>query len=70
VHLSRSSERLVLLIGLVWLASPGTAFAQIPDLGTGRLPTLAPLVREVTPAVARALGLEFPATLLADLVVE
>ncbi len=25
--------------------------AQIPDLGTGRVPTLAPLVREVTPAV-------------------
>jgi serine protease Do len=28
-----------------------TAFAQIPDLGTGRVPTLAPLVKEVTPAV-------------------
>ncbi|OPH81460.1 trypsin-like peptidase domain-containing protein [Nitrobacter vulgaris] len=27
------------------------AFAQIPDLGGGHLPTLAPLVREVTPAV-------------------
>jgi serine protease Do len=51
MHLSRSIERLVLLIGLVWLASPGTALAQIPDLGTGRVPTLAPLVREVTPAV-------------------
>ena len=27
------------------------ANAQIPDLGTGRVPTLAPLVWEVTPAV-------------------
>lgn len=27
------------------------AAAQIPDLGSGRVPTLAPLVREVTPAV-------------------
>lgn len=31
------------------LLAPATA--QIPDLGTGRVPTLAPLVREVTPAV-------------------
>jgi S1-C subfamily serine protease len=36
---------------LVWLLSLGTALAQIPDLGTGRVPTLAPLVKEVTPAV-------------------
>jgi serine protease Do len=28
-----------------------TAFAQIPDLGISRVPTLAPLVKEVTPAV-------------------
>ena len=40
-----------LLVGLVWLLGLGTAFAQIPDLGTSRVPTLAPLVREVTPAV-------------------
>ena len=40
-----------LLVGLVWLLGLGTAFAQIPDLGTGRVPSLAPLVKEVTPAV-------------------
>jgi serine protease Do len=39
------------LTGLVWLALVQTAFAQIPDLGIGRIPTLAPLVKEVTPAV-------------------
>jgi len=39
------------LLTLVWLLSLGTALAQIPDLGTGRVPTLAPLVKEVTPAV-------------------
>ena len=31
--------------------SLSTALAQIPDLGTGHVPTLAPLVKEVTPAV-------------------
>lgn len=36
---------------LVWLLSFGTALAQIPDPGTGHVPTLAPLVKEVTPAV-------------------
>jgi len=40
-----------LLLGLVWLISLDNAFAQIPDLGMGRVPTLAPLVKEVTPAV-------------------
>jgi serine protease Do len=40
-----------LLLTLVWLLSLGTALAQIPDLGTSRVPTLAPLVKEVTPAV-------------------
>jgi len=40
-----------LLIGLVWLLGLGTAFAQIPDLGNTRVPTPAPLVKEVTPAV-------------------
>lgn len=40
-----------LLWGLVCLLSLGGASAQIPDLGTGRVPTLAPLVKEVTPAV-------------------
>ncbi len=39
------------LLILVWLASFENAFAQIPDLGIGRVPTLAPLVKVVTPAV-------------------
>lgn len=43
--------RPALLIGLAWLVSVQIAFAQIPDLGSGRVPTLAPLVKEVTPAV-------------------
>jgi serine protease Do len=43
--------RPALLIGLAWLVSVPTVFAQIPDLGLGRVPTLAPLVKEVTPAV-------------------
>jgi serine protease Do len=33
------------------LALPAAAPAQVPDLATGKIPTLAPLVREVTPAV-------------------
>ncbi|RZN33213.1 trypsin-like peptidase domain-containing protein [Bradyrhizobium sp. Leo121] len=37
--------------GLWWALSAAPATAQIPDLNTGRVPTLAPLVREVTPAV-------------------
>jgi len=37
--------------GLAWALSGAPATAQIPDLNTGRVPTLAPLVREVTPAV-------------------
>ena len=36
---------------LVLALSAAPVIAQIPDLGTGRVPTLAPLVREVTPAV-------------------
>ncbi len=47
----RSLGRPALLLGLVGLLSLHTASAQIPDLGTGRVPTLAPLVKEVTPAV-------------------
>lgn len=39
------------LLSVVWLLSIGTSLAQIPDLSSGRVPTLAPLVREVTPAV-------------------
>jgi len=47
----RLPARPALLLGLASLLSLQTAFAQIPDLGTGRVPTLAPLVKEVTPAV-------------------
>src|ERR1700757_90071 len=47
----RSPSRLTLLLGLVCLLPLQATFAQIPDLGTGRVPTLAPLVKEVTPAV-------------------
>jgi serine protease Do len=36
---------------LIFLSSVGLTSAQVPDLGPGRIPTLAPLVREVTPAV-------------------
>src|SRR5690242_8059043 len=43
--------RLALSVGLLWMTSPGIALAQIPDLGAAHVPTLAPLVREVTPAV-------------------
>lgn len=39
----------VLFSALVAMA--GSAPAQVPDLAGGRIPTLAPLVREVTPAV-------------------
>jgi serine protease Do len=47
----RPLGRLGLLVGLVCLLPIGTTSAQIADLGTGRMPTLAPLVKEVTPAV-------------------
>jgi serine protease Do len=40
--------RPALFIGLIWLALVQTSFARIPDLGIGRVPTLAPLVKEVT----------------------
>src|SRR5215213_522149 len=39
---------LALLVGGV---AADRAWPQVPDLATGRIPTLAPLVREVTPAV-------------------
>lgn len=43
--------RLGIVAGLLWALCGAPASAQIPDLNTGRVPTLAPLVREVTPAV-------------------
>jgi hypothetical protein len=39
------------LPGPFWMLPLATASAQIRDLGTTRVPTLAPLVKEVTPAV-------------------
>src|SRR5512143_240795 len=47
----RYACRFAWLLGLVYLMPFEVTLAQIPDLGTGRVPTLAPLVREVTPAV-------------------
>jgi serine protease Do len=51
MQLLRSSARIGVVAGLLWALSLAPAIAQIPDLNTGRVPTLAPLVREVTPAV-------------------
>src|SRR5579872_4648968 len=51
MYLSCLSGVLSRLTLLILFCSPGIALAQIPDLGSGRVPTLAPLVREVTPAV-------------------
>src|SRR3954470_16280412 len=47
----RLLARAGVIAGLVWLLAGAPAGGQIPDLNTGRVPTLAPLVREVTPAV-------------------
>ena len=49
--LPRMFGRSAWLPGLIYLIPFGVAFAQVPDLGAGRVPTLAPLVKEVTPAV-------------------
>jgi serine protease Do len=43
--------RLGVVSGLLLALSAAPAGAEIPDLQTGRVPTLAPLVKEVTPAV-------------------
>jgi serine protease Do len=48
--LARRARRSVAVL-LVIVASAAPVPAQIPDLGLGRVPTLAPLVRDVTPAV-------------------
>ena len=50
LHL-RGFERLGAISALLWALSGLPVSAQIPDLNVGRIPTLAPLVREVTPAV-------------------
>jgi serine protease Do len=49
--ISQGVRRVAWLSVLLCLAFAGPAFAQIPDLNLGRVPTLAPLVKEVTPAV-------------------
>ncbi|MDE1935747.1 trypsin-like peptidase domain-containing protein [Bradyrhizobium sp.] len=49
--LARSLGRLSLVLVLGCLAPSEVAVGQIPDLSIGRVPTLAPLVKEVTPAV-------------------
>jgi len=46
-----AARRLIALLIFVAGALAAPATAQVPDLATGRIPTLAPLVREVTPAV-------------------
>jgi serine protease Do len=51
MQLWRWLGRLGVVAGLLLMLSGGPSAAQIPDLNTGRVPTLAPLVREVTPAV-------------------
>ena len=43
--------RAVALALLIAVTTAAPAWSQIPDRATGRIPTLAPLVREVTPAV-------------------
>jgi serine protease Do len=51
MQIMRSLGRAGFVSGVVWVLSIALASAQIPDLNIGRVPTLAPLVREVTPAV-------------------
>jgi serine protease Do len=51
MQLLRLLGRLTVVSGLVWALWGAPAVAQIPDLTTGRVATLAPLVKEVTPAV-------------------
>ena len=51
MQLLQSPGRLGVVAGLLWALSGTPASAQIADLNIGRVPTLAPLVREVTPAV-------------------
>jgi S1-C subfamily serine protease len=49
--LLRWLRKLGVSVGLAITLSGVPVSAQIPDLNTGRVPTLAPLVKEVTPAV-------------------
>ena len=45
----RSIACILTMICSVVLTAP--SFAQLPELGRGKVPTLAPLVRQVTPSV-------------------
>jgi S1-C subfamily serine protease len=47
----RRLEKLGVFVGLAIALSGVPVRAQIPDLNAGRVPTLAPLVKEVAPAV-------------------
>jgi serine protease Do len=51
MQILRCVRPLVLLPAIVLSLLAAPALAQIPDLKLGRVPTLAPLVKEVTPAV-------------------
>ena len=51
MQLPRCVRPWVIAPAVLFLLMGGHASAQIPDLKLGRVPTLAPLVREVTPAV-------------------
>jgi serine protease Do len=47
----RARARFALVLATTCYLAPQPGLAQIPELGGGKLPTLAPLVREVTPSV-------------------
>src|SRR5947209_6633101 len=51
MQLPRWVRPLVVVPAILYLLIGVSASAQIPDLKLGRVPTLAPLVKEVTPAV-------------------
>jgi len=52
VIMSAMARRFPLLLSIICCLIPArTALAQMPDISEGKVPTLAPLVREVTPSV-------------------
>jgi len=52
VIMSAMARRFPLLLSIICCLIPArTALAHMPDVGGGKVPTLAPLVREVTPSV-------------------
>ena len=50
-HFHQRNAVLLALALFVGSVAAEPSWPQVPDLATGRIPTLAPLVREVTPAV-------------------